>query len=122
MPAMTMSNQARHFLSCRHDGPVGAVEMHLISPFPGEDPLGDRLNVVLQRAAGPVRWSAHDGSVYHPVENVWQYLRQNWLSNRVFDTYEDILDAGCEAWNRLMEDRANMGPVRHRFSGRCAVG
>jgi transposase len=38
----------------------------------------------------------------NPVENVWQYLRQNWLSNRVFDTYEDILDAGCEAWNRLI--------------------
>ena len=38
----------------------------------------------------------------NPVENVWQYLRQNWLSNRVFDTYEDILDAGCDAWNRLL--------------------
>jgi hypothetical protein len=36
------------------------------------------------------------------VENVWQYLRQTWLSNRVFDTYEDILVAGCDAWNRLM--------------------
>jgi transposase len=39
----------------------------------------------------------------NPVENVWQYLRQNWLSNRVFDTYEDILQAGCEAWNRLID-------------------
>jgi hypothetical protein len=38
----------------------------------------------------------------NPVENVWQYLRQTWLSNRVFDTYEAILDAACEAWNSLM--------------------
>ena len=38
----------------------------------------------------------------NPVENVWQYLRQNWLSNRVFPTYDDILDAGCDAWNRLI--------------------
>ena len=38
----------------------------------------------------------------NPVENVWQYLRQNWLSNRVFDSYEAILDAGCDAWNRLL--------------------
>ena len=38
----------------------------------------------------------------NPVENVWQYLRQTWLSNRVFDTYETIIDAACEAWNRLM--------------------
>jgi len=39
----------------------------------------------------------------NPVENVWQYLRQNWLSNRVFENYDAILDAGCDAWNRLIE-------------------
>ena len=38
----------------------------------------------------------------NPVENIWQYLRQNWLSNRVFEDYEAILDAGCNAWNRLV--------------------
>ena len=38
----------------------------------------------------------------NPVENVWQYLRQTWLSNRVFDTYESIIDPACEAWNRLL--------------------
>ncbi len=38
----------------------------------------------------------------NPVENIWQYLRQNWLSNRVFENYEAILDAGCNAWNRLL--------------------
>lgn len=38
----------------------------------------------------------------NPMENVWQYMRQNWLSNRVFETYTDILEAGCTAWNRLI--------------------
>lgn len=38
----------------------------------------------------------------NPVENIWQYLRQTWLSNRVFETYDAILEAGCEAWNRLI--------------------
>ena len=38
----------------------------------------------------------------NPVENVWQYLRQTWLSNRVFDTYEAVIEAACEAWNRLI--------------------
>ncbi len=38
----------------------------------------------------------------NPVENLWQYLRQNWLSNRVFKDYGAILDAGCEAWNKLI--------------------
>ena len=38
----------------------------------------------------------------NPVENVWQYLRQNRLSNRVFEDYDAILDAGCDAWSRLI--------------------
>ena len=37
----------------------------------------------------------------NPVENVWQYLRENWLSNRVFRSQSDILDYCCYAWNRL---------------------
>lgn len=28
----------------------------------------------------------------NPVENVWQYLRANWLSNCVFDNYDAIID------------------------------
>ena len=35
----------------------------------------------------------------NPVENVWQFLRQNYLSNRVYETYDDIVNACCEAWN-----------------------
>ena len=38
----------------------------------------------------------------NPVENVWQYLRQNWLSNRVFDGYDAIIDAACQAWRKLL--------------------
>lgn len=37
----------------------------------------------------------------NPVENIWQYLRQNRLSNIVFDTYDAIVDACCDAWNAL---------------------
>jgi hypothetical protein len=38
----------------------------------------------------------------NPVENVWQFLRSNWLSNRVFESYEAIIDAACEAWRNLL--------------------
>ena len=27
----------------------------------------------------------------NPVENVWEFLRGNWLSNLVFDTYDEIM-------------------------------
>ena len=40
----------------------------------------------------------------NPVENVWQDLRQNWLSNTVFDNYDAIVDAACEAWCKLIAD------------------
>ncbi len=39
----------------------------------------------------------------NPVENIWQYLRQNWLSNRVFKNYQEIVEAACEAWNKLIQ-------------------
>ena len=38
----------------------------------------------------------------NPVENVWQYLRQNWLSNRVFEGYDAVIDAACDAWQKLL--------------------
>lgn len=39
----------------------------------------------------------------NPVENVWAYLRGNKLSNRVFDSYEAIVDACCDAWVWLIQ-------------------
>jgi putative transposase len=39
----------------------------------------------------------------NPVENVWQFIRENWLSNRIFDGYEDIVTHCCDAWNKLID-------------------
>ncbi len=39
----------------------------------------------------------------NPVENVWQFMRDNWLSNRIFQSYDDIVDHCCFAWNKLVE-------------------
>ena len=39
----------------------------------------------------------------NPVENVWQYMRDNWLSNRIFKSYDDLVDHCCEAWNKLVD-------------------
>lgn len=40
----------------------------------------------------------------NPVENIWQFMRDNWLSNRVFKSYEDIVDHCSYAW-RTLKDR-----------------
>jgi transposase len=39
----------------------------------------------------------------NPIENIWQFMRDNWLSNRVFKSYDDILDHCCFAWNKLID-------------------
>jgi transposase len=39
----------------------------------------------------------------NPVENIWQFMRDNWLSNRIFRSYDDIVALCCEAWNKLIE-------------------
>ena len=39
----------------------------------------------------------------NPAENIWQFLRDNWLSNRIFKSYDDIVDHICHAWNKLVE-------------------
>ena len=30
-------------------------------------------------------------------------MRDNWLSNRVFGSYEDIVALSCQAWNNLID-------------------
>jgi transposase len=39
----------------------------------------------------------------NPVENIWQFLRENWLSNRIFISYAVILAHCCAAWSRLID-------------------
>jgi len=50
----------------------------------------------------------------NPVENVWAYLRGNKLSNRVFDSYEAIVDACCDAWNWLMNQPERVTSIGSR--------
>ena len=40
----------------------------------------------------------------NPVENIWQYMRANWLSNTVFENYDAVVNAACQAWNKLIAE------------------
>lgn len=37
----------------------------------------------------------------NPVERIWLYLKERFLSHRLLDDYEAIVEAACQAWNRL---------------------
>ena len=40
---------------------------------------------------------------FNPVENTWQFMHDNWLSNRIFTAHRDIIDHRCYAWNALID-------------------
>lgn len=44
----------------------------------------------------------------NPAENVWEFMRDNWLSNKIFQSYDAIVDHCCEAWNKLVEQPARI--------------
>jgi len=50
----------------------------------------------------------------NPVENVWQFLRQNHLANRVFENYDDILDACCDAWRCFINAPDKIASITQR--------
>lgn len=36
------------------------------------------------------------------LRNIWQFMRATWLSNRIFESYDAIIAAACEAWRSLI--------------------
>ncbi|RWY68528.1 hypothetical protein EHI46_24205 [Rhizobium leguminosarum] len=42
----------------------------------------------------------------NPVKNLWHCIRENWLSNRVFRSYDDIVGHCCEPGESL---KASLG-------------
>jgi len=50
----------------------------------------------------------------NPAENIWQFLRQNHLSNRIFESYTDIVDACCAAWNAIVSEPKRIASIAIR--------
>ena len=53
----------------------------------------------------------------NPVENVWQFMRDNWLSNRVFKSYDDLVDPCCEVL-----EQARQSALAHHGSRIAPMG
>ena len=50
----------------------------------------------------------------NPQENIWQFIRDNWLSNRIFKSYDDIVDHCCRAWNMLIDQPSRIMSIGMR--------
>src|SRR3954453_10980329 len=57
----------------------------------------------------------------NPVENVWEYLRQNKLGHRVWPDYEAIVATCCEAWNWLAAAPDRLASITRREWARAVT-
>lgn len=58
----------------------------------------------------------------NPVENVWEFLRGNFVNNRVWDNYEAILDACQDAWNKLIRLPERIASMTRRAWATPVIG
>jgi hypothetical protein len=45
----------------------------------------------------------------------------NWLSNRIFKSFDDIVDHCCYAWNRLIDQPWKIMSIAQRATGQQSV-
>jgi hypothetical protein len=50
----------------------------------------------------------------NPVENVWEFLRGNLLSHRVWAAYDDIVEACRDAWNKILQMPDRIASITRR--------
>jgi transposase len=50
----------------------------------------------------------------NPVENIWQFLRQTYLTNQVLEDYDKIVEACCKAWNNLTKEPRRITSIASR--------
>jgi hypothetical protein len=48
------------------------------------------------------------------MEIIWEFLRRNFLSHSVWDGYDAIVEACCDAWNKLMKLPERIASVTRR--------
>jgi transposase len=44
----------------------------------------------------------------NPVERIWLYLRERYLSHRLLADYEAVVNACCDAWNALVAEKGRI--------------
>ena len=107
---------------------TGATEA-IISPLSNSDAMKEHMSLISKRTPkGRHAVVVMDGAGWHqphiveafdnvtiiklppyspelnPIEQVWQWLRQNELANRCFKGYDDIVEQCARAWNSFIDD------------------
>jgi hypothetical protein len=57
-----------------------------------------------------------------PMENAWEFMRGNFLSHCVWDGYDAIIGACCDAWNKLIQMTERIALLTSRSWATAAIG
>jgi len=49
----------------------------------------------------------------NPIERLWLYLKEHFLSHRLWPTYDDVVTAVCQAWNRTIHEPGRISSLCH---------
>jgi len=94
---------------CAIGTPVSGSAVRTASP---NSPCCSRHFDGFERSSPACALRCASSSAYSPelnaIERVWQYLRDRYLSGRLFPGARAIVDACCEAWNRLLEEAGRL--------------
>ena len=91
--AVLVMDRAGWHIAAKLTWPETITPLHLPSYSP-------ELNALLSEVEGP-------------IERVWLYLRERFLSHRLFDTVDAIIDACCDAWNALLAETGRVASLGH---------
>jgi hypothetical protein len=47
----------------------------------------------------------------NPVERIWEYLKERFLSHRLLNDFDAIVDAACTAWNKLTAETGRLASL-----------
>ena len=98
MPEVNVEAMNEHLAEISRYVSVGAIALLVLDGAGWHS--SPRLNVPDNIALLPLPPYAPE---LNPMENVWEYMRGNDLSHRVWDGYEAIIAACCDGWTKLMQ-------------------
>jgi hypothetical protein len=118
MPAVSSEAMAEHLKEISSQVAPGAHAVLLLDGAgwhqPGERlPVPDNISLLPLPAYSPE---------LNPVENIWEFLRGNLLSHRIWETYEAILEACRDAWNKLMKMPVRIASLARRSWAKPVIG
>ncbi|WP_457355094.1 transposase [Sphingomonas sp. UYP23] len=84
--------------------------------------MGHRRQTHLARTITPLHLPSYSPEL-NLIERVWLYLRERFLSHRLFATVDAIVDACCDAWNALLpkRDASKLRLLRLSMTGQSFV-